>query len=144
MPLWPSLKTESCGPGTGKALFCLSPVVGLPRSVTVFSQGDSVSALRQFDASGAESRASLRGIGRLRSAQGSLGVVVGEADADRSDLNQPLVVRSSRRAWERRCVRAVIVVDAVASLVAGLTAYGVRIGYPSAEALVWDNYMALS
>src|SRR3954454_3849458 len=75
---------------------------------------------------------------------GSLGVVVGEADADRSDLNQPLVVRSSRRAWERRCVRAVIVVDAVASLVAGLTAYGVRIGYPSAEALVWDNYMALS
>jgi exopolysaccharide biosynthesis polyprenyl glycosylphosphotransferase len=103
-----------------------------------------MSALRQFGASGAESRAPLRGAGQLRSAQGSLGAAVGEADADRSVLDQPLVVRSSRRAWERRCVRAVIVVDAVASLVAGLTAYEVRFGNLSAEGLAWDNYMALS
>lgn len=78
-----------------------------------------MSALRHFAASGTESRAALRGTGQRPSAQGGLGAVVGEADADRSVLNHPLVVRSSRRAWERRCVRAVIVVDAVASLVGG-------------------------
>jgi len=38
----------------------------------------------------------------------------------------------------------VIVVDAVASLVAGLTAYEIRFGDLSAEGLAWNNYMALS
>ena len=53
------------------------------------------------------------------------------------------MVRSSRRAWERSYVRAVIGIDAIASLVAGVTAYDVRWGDPSAQDPQWD-YVALS
>ncbi|MDT0353781.1 sugar transferase [Pseudonocardia charpentierae] len=68
---------------------------------------------------------------------------VGNQGASQTVLNQPLVLRSSRRAWERRCVSAVIGIDAVASLAAGLTAYAVRFGDRSAPGLRWD-YVALS
>jgi exopolysaccharide biosynthesis polyprenyl glycosylphosphotransferase len=66
-----------------------------------------------------------------------------EAGASPALLHQPLVIRSSRRAWERRYVRAVIGVDAIASLVAAVTAYDVRFGDPSAPGLRWD-YVTLS
>ena len=73
---------------------------------------------------------------------GVRGVSVAGAGASRAILSQPVVVRSSRRAWERPYVRAVVGIDAIASLVAGVTAYVVRWG-PEAPDLRWD-YVALS
>ena len=67
---------------------------------------------------------------------------VAGAGESRAILSQPVVVRSSRRAWERPYVRAVVGIDAIASLVAGVTAYVVRWG-PEAPDLRWD-YVALS
>lgn len=66
-----------------------------------------------------------------------------KAGASRTTPSLPLVVRSSRRPWERGCVRAVIGTDAVASLVAGMIAYDVRWADPSAENPRWE-YVALS
>lgn len=71
------------------------------------------------------------------------GMSVAEAGASRTELSQPPVVRSSRRPWERGYVRAVIAIDAIAALVAGVTAYDVRWGDPSAQDPRWE-YMALS
>ena len=68
---------------------------------------------------------------------------VAKASASRLILSEPLVVRSSCRAWERRYVGAVIGIDAVASLVAGVSAYDVRWGDPSAQDPRWE-YVALS
>ncbi|GAA4773134.1 sugar transferase [Actinomycetospora chlora] len=68
---------------------------------------------------------------------------VTEADTDREAPDRPLVVRSSRRAWERRYVRTVVGIDAVAALVAGMAAYGIRWGDPAAPGPRWE-YVALS
>ena len=57
--------------------------------------------------------------------------------------SQPLVVRSSRRAWERSYVLTVIGIDAVASLVAGVAAYEIRWGDSSAQDPQW-GYLAFS
>lgn len=73
---------------------------------------------------------------------GVRGVGLAEVDTRRAALNQPVVVRFSQRAWERPLVRAVVVIDAIASLVAGVTAYVVR-WVPDASDLRWD-YVALS
>ena len=51
---------------------------------------------------------------------------IAKADTGRAAPDQPLVVRSSRRAWERHYVRTVVGIDAVAALVAGMAAYDVR------------------
>ena len=64
----------------------------------------------------------------LVTGDGVPGVSVAGAGASRAILSQPVVVRSSRRAWERPYVRAVVGIDAIASLVAGVTAYVVRWG----------------
>jgi exopolysaccharide biosynthesis polyprenyl glycosylphosphotransferase len=53
------------------------------------------------------------------------------------------VIRSSHRAWERSCVTAAVMIDAGASLTAGVTAYYVRWGNPAPPDLRWD-YVALS
>jgi exopolysaccharide biosynthesis polyprenyl glycosylphosphotransferase len=70
-------------------------------------------------------------------------VSVARTDGIRRIPIQSLVVRSSRRPWERGYVRAVIGIDAIASLVAGVTAYDVRFGEPSAQDPRWE-YIALS
>ena len=57
-------------------------------------------------------------------------------------LSQPIVVRSSRREWERAYVRAVVGIDVIASLIAAVTAYVVRWG-PEAQDLRW-HYVVLS
>jgi exopolysaccharide biosynthesis polyprenyl glycosylphosphotransferase len=64
-------------------------------------------------------------------------------NASRTTSSLPLVVRSSRRPWERRYVGAVIGTDAVASLVAGMIAYGVRWADPLVQDPRWE-YLALS
>jgi exopolysaccharide biosynthesis polyprenyl glycosylphosphotransferase len=70
-------------------------------------------------------------------------VGAGAAEAGASPmLSQPIVVRSSRTEWERRYVRAVVGIDAVASLVAAVTAYVVRWA-PEAPDLRWQ-YVVLS
>src|SRR4051794_22173198 len=51
---------------------------------------------------------------------------VAKLSASRTASSFPLVVRTSRRPWERGYVGAVLATDAVASLVAGIIAYGVR------------------
>lgn len=58
-------------------------------------------------------------------------------------VHEPLVVRSSRRPWERGYVNAVIILDALASLVAGVTAFRVRFDDVTAENPRW-GYLALS
>src|SRR4051794_14548629 len=68
---------------------------------------------------------------------------VAKLNASRTTPSLPLVVRTSRRPWERGYVCAVIGTDAVASLVAGVIAYGVRWADPSAPDPRW-GYVALS
>ena len=68
---------------------------------------------------------------------------IAKADTGRSAPDQPLVVRSSRRAWERRYVRTVVWIDAVAALVAGMAAYDVRWAESSVPEPQWE-YVALS
>src|SRR4051794_14945003 len=68
---------------------------------------------------------------------------VAKLNASRTTPSLPLVVRTSRRPWERGYVCAVIGTDAVASLVAGVIAYGVRWADPLAPDPQW-GYVALS
>ncbi|WP_433029545.1 sugar transferase [Actinomycetospora sp. CA-053990] len=68
---------------------------------------------------------------------------IAKADTGRSAPDRPLVVRSSRRAWERRYVRTVVGIDAVAALVAGMAAYDVRWAESSVPEPQWE-YVALS
>src|SRR4051794_15286270 len=68
---------------------------------------------------------------------------VAKLNASRTTPSLPLVVRTSRRPWERGYVCAVIGTDAVASLVAGIIAYGVRWADPLAQDPQW-GYVALS
>jgi hypothetical protein len=75
---------------------------------------------------------------------GGQGVSVASAGASRTMPSQPLVARSSPRGRERRYGRAVIGIDAITSLVPGVTAYDVRFGDPSAHDLQWDESVALS
>jgi len=70
-------------------------------------------------------------------------VSVAKPGARWTTLSQPLVVRSSRRAWERVCVGAVIGTDVVASLVAGVIAYDMRWGDPAGQDPKWE-YVAFS
>lgn len=58
-------------------------------------------------------------------------------------LTQSPVVRSSRRPWERGYVRAVIGLDLITSLAAGVIAYYARFGQPSSQDPRWE-YLALS
>jgi exopolysaccharide biosynthesis polyprenyl glycosylphosphotransferase len=71
------------------------------------------------------------------------GMSIAEAGASGTKLIQPPVVRSSRRPWERGYVRAVIAIDAISALLAGMIAYDVRWADPSAPAPRWE-YVALS
>lgn len=68
---------------------------------------------------------------------------IAKADTGRAAPDRPLVVRSSRRAWERRYVRTVVGIDAVAALVAGMAAYDVRWAESSVPEPQWE-YVALS
>jgi exopolysaccharide biosynthesis polyprenyl glycosylphosphotransferase len=70
-------------------------------------------------------------------------VGIAEADTGRAAPDQPLVVRYSRRAWERRYVRTVVLIDAVAALVAGMAAYDIRWADPAETDPRWE-YVALS
>ena len=68
---------------------------------------------------------------------------VARTGTSRTVWSLPSVVRSSRRPWERGYVRAVIGIDAVASLVAGVTAYDVRWLIPRPQDPRW-GYVAFS
>src|SRR5437660_832540 len=68
---------------------------------------------------------------------------VARTGASRTISSLPLVVRASRRPWERGYVRAVIAVDAMASLVAGVTAYEIRWADATVDEPRW-GYVALS